>query len=941
MLLLGTALVHACASTPGKQSGTTPRPQLTLGDLSDTPRPTDPQAAAMADGNPEQAIAAYRAYLARYPHTPEYRAITRRLADLMVEQAANMQAEVPASGEALARGASKAMRYYDDAIEIYENLLQDAPEGQASAELLYQLARTLEARGQPQRSRVYLDRLITLYPKIDTRVYADARFRRGEILFGEQDWRAAGQDYRAVVAMGESTAVYEASLYKLGWCLFRQERHADALDVFFTLLDRKLPPGADPDTLPATLSPSDQEQVADVFRAISLSFSSMNGVDSVTDYFRRHGSRSYETTIYRNLAEFYSARDLYTEAARTWLVLAQRDPDSPQAPRLYLKVIRLYEDAGLEQPLRETRIAFVEHYGPGSAFWDNNPPAAFPEVRESLQSSLTQLARQSRERARATNTASDFQQAEHWYRSWLASFGDDPQAAEMHYELAELLYGTGRYQEAAEEYELSASDWGDKPRAADAGYGAVLARLQQRKHAAAGAGAPAVQDLTATAIRFVETYPGHAAAATVLAQVGADLLERDEFTETIRVSTTVLQNPVAGPALRQTAWTLQAQAHDKLHNYHEAERAYRQALELAEGEGNADKRSAITQALAAMFYRQAEQYRAQGEARTAAALFRQAGRTAPASPIRPRAEYDEAAALLSVGEWDAAARILEQLRMDYPQFPHQEELAQKLAYAYDRGERSAEAAAEYLRLGNGSGNEPLRREALLRAAELYRSHGELDAAVKTLETYRNRFPRPVDEVIEVAQQLADLEQRRGRPDQRRYWLREIINADRGAGAARSLRTRQLAAAAALELAEVQRADFQRVRLVEPLQDSLARKLQAMKRALASFQSAIDYDLTPVTTAATHRIASMYDELSRDLLASARPAGLGGEELATYERLLAQQAAVFENKAIALYAANSDRVKEGQGDAWTRKSMERLHELSPQRLDDMQQLPVSR
>ena len=115
----------------------------------------------------------------------------------------------------------------------------------------------------------------------------------------------------------------------------------------------------------------------------------------------------------------------------------------------------------------------------------------------------------------------------------------------------------------------------------------------------------------------------------------------------------------------------------------------------------------------------------------------------------------------------------------------------------------------------------------------------------------------------------------------------------------------------------------------------------MKRALASFQSAIDYDLTPVTTAATHRIASMYDELSRDLLASARPAGLGGEELATYERLLAQQAAVFENKAIALYAANSDRVKEGQGDAWTRKSMERLHELSPQRLDDMQQLPVSR
>ena len=936
-LFLGAALVYACAGTPGKDSGTRLRTEPTLGDLTVPPGLTDSQAAATDDGDPEQAIAAYRAYLARYPHTPEYRAITRRLADLMVEQAANMQAVAPATGQEVARGASKSMRYYDDAIEIYENLLKEAPEGQARAELLYQLARTLEARGEPRRSMVYLDRLIARYPGVDTRIYADALFRRGELLFGEQDWPAAGQDYRAVVALGESTTAYEASLYKLGWCLFRQERQPDALAVFFTLLDRKLPPGADPDTRLATLTPSEREQITDVFRAISLSFSSMDGVDSVTDYFKRHGSRSYETRIYRNLAEFYSARDLYTEAARTWLALAQNDPDSPLAPRLYLKAMSAYEEAGLEQPLRETRIAFLGYYGPDSGFWARNPRAGFADVWQNLQSSLIQLARQDHARARDTGSDSDFRQAERWYRIWLRSFGDDSNAAEMHYELAKLLYETGRYREAAEEYERSASAWGDQPQAADAGYGAVLARLQQRKHAESGD--PAAQDLTATAIRFVETYPGHAAAAAVLAQVGADMLERDELPETIHVSTNILQNPAAGPALRQTAWTLQAQAHDKLGNYPEAEHAYRQALELAEG--NADKHSAITQALAAMFYRQAEQYRAQGNVRTAAALFRQAGRTAPASPIRPKAEYDEAAALLSVGEWDTATRILEQLRIDYPQFPHQEELAQKLAYAYDHSGRYTEAAAEYLRLGSGTGNDALRREALLRAAELYRSHDELDAAVKTLETYHSQFPRPVNEVIGVEQQLADLEQRRGRSARRRYWLQEIIATDRGAGAARSLLTRQLAAGAALELAEVQRADFQRMRLVEPLQKNLARKLQAMKQALASFQAAIDYGITPVTTAATHRIASMYDELSQALLDSEPPGSLGGEQLAKYERLLEQQASVFENKAIAIYTANSERIKAGQGDAWTMKSSKRLNELTSQRLKDRQQLPVSR
>jgi gamma-glutamyl phosphate reductase len=100
-------------------------------------------------------------------------------------------------------------------------------------------------------------------------------------------------------------------------------------------------------------------------------------------------------------------------------------------------------------------------------------------------------------------------------------------------------------------------------------------------------------------------------------------------------------------------------------------------------------------------------------------------------------------------------------------------------------------------------------------------------------------------------------------------------------------------------------------------------------------------MTPVTTAATYRIASMYDELSRALLASERPASLGGEELATYDRLLEQQAAAFEKKAIDIYAANIDRIKEGQGDAWTMRSLKRLNELTPQRLEDMQQLPVSR
>jgi hypothetical protein len=100
----------------------------------------------------------------------------------------------------------------------------------------------------------------------------------------------------------------------------------------------------------------------------------------------------------------------------------------------------------------------------------------------------------------------------------------------------------------------------------------------------------------------------------------------------------------------------------------------------------------------------------------------------------------------------------------------------------------------------------------------------------------------------------------------------------------------------------------------------------MKQALQAYEKALDYGVYPVMTASTHQIASMYDELGRDLLASERPAGLTAEEAAEYERLLAQQAASFEQKAIEIYRRNAQRSGSAQRDAWVEKSERELDEL---------------
>ena len=869
----------------------------------------------------DKAIASYRDYLARYPDGPEHDSITRRLADLLVEQAADLQLAAVTSRDDPAQLEAAARQSWGEAISRYEYLLNKYPDGPDTTDLLYQLSRAYEESGQSQQALTSIDHLLAQEPASNIRLYADTRFRRGELLFGEGAYAEAGRSYQAVVDLGASVPAYEQALYKLGWSLFKQERYTDALPVLFAFLDLKIPPGEVFDAQLPRLSPADREQVTDVFRVVSMSFAQLGGVDSVDVFFRRYGSRSYADHVYLDLAEFYVEQEQVTEAARTWRVLAQRAPLGPNAPRLTARAIGLYRQAGFQQRVVETETVFVQAYGMDADFWTVHSPQDFPDVLQVLQSSLQELAHVTHEQARKTQDAGDVRAAEQWYREYLVAFGDEAAAADMNFQLAELLYENGQYRQAIDEYERAAWSRGDHPRAADAALGAQRASEKVLQHAAAADRAAVAERATAGALRFVLTYPDHPAAPALLAQTGTALLGQQHYDTALDISEQVLAE-AASPALRQAAWSIQAQAQYGLGGYQAAAAAYQKALQLADQDD--PRRPALQEGLATTTYKQAEQTSMLGDKHAAVALYQQAAQLAPGASIRSKAQYEAATVLLAQESWAAAIRILEQFRRDYPDDPLQAEVTRKLAYAHDRSGNSSQAATEYLRLGQDRQQaDALQREALLRAADIYAQTGAVRQAISTRELYLKRFPQPAAAAVDVMQQLADLEAGNGNARRRQYWLEEIIRLDRKAG---TDRTRVPAAEATLELAEKQLAAFRQVQLVNPVQTSLARKLQAMKQALQAFETAIGYGVTPVTTAATYQIASMYDELGHALLTSERPVSLTAEELAEYNLLLAEQAAPFEQQAIEIYSTNAQRSGGEQQDPWVAKSMQRLDEL---------------
>jgi hypothetical protein len=199
-----------------------------------------------------------------------------------------------------------------------------------------------------------------------------------------------------------------------------------------------------------------------------------------------------------------------------------------------------------------------------------------------------------------------------------------------------------------------------------------------------------------------------------------------------------------------------------------------------------------------------------------------------------------------------------------------------------------------------------------------------------LETFVKNFPQPLNPAMEARSKLRLMATKSGDGPAETRWLKEIVAADRSAGAGRTDRSRVLAAEATLMLAAPVRDEFMRIKLVAPLKKSLADKRKAMESALKAYTDAADYEVAEVTTAATFASAELYRQLGKDLMSSERPKGLSKEEMEQYDVLLEEQAFPFEEKAIKLHELNAARAKEGIYDDWVQKSFAALAQLNPGR-----------
>jgi TolA-binding protein len=872
----------------------------------------------------EMAKENYRAFLDLVSDDPDLRAeAMRRLADLELEAIEAQQ---------LANNIeSLDSSQFDNAVSLFHRLLEAYPDYRRNDTVLYQLARAYEISGKTDDALRVLNELVGKYP--ETKIIDEVQFRRGEMLFLRRTYIESEEAYQSVVDHGESSNFYEQSLYKLGWSQFKLALHEESLDPFFELLDRKIAGVElkDGDDRLDALSRAERELVEDTFRVLSISFSYMQGAESIDAYLGKRGRPEYGYVIYMNLGDLYLEKERYVDAAETYEAFVEQDPYHPKSPLMQVEVIEAYKRGEFPSLVLEGKERYVERYGMDSPFWVRNPPDQNTTVAVHLKANLTDLAQYYHAEAQKKGRRSDYQKAANWYRKYLAYFPGEADSANTNFLLAEILFESEDYLEATAEYERTAYEYPLHEHSSESAYAAILGYREHEKTLRGEEKAAWHKQYLDSGLKFANTYPEHPESGAVLTTISEDLFQQRQYDLAIAVGHTVVtkQPPVKRP-LARTAWTVIAHSQFELSNFVEAEASYYRLQPFTPAD-DARAHEQIKARIASSIYKQGEQARDAGDLETAVVHFQRVGQVVPDSDIRATAEYDAAAALINLQAWDRASGALENFRRDYPDSEFADEVTEKLAVTYLESGNKAKAAAEFERIAAAPGNaDDVRREALWKASELYKDSGHAGREQHVLERIVTQYPDPLSESIEARYRLLQLAEASGDERARSARLADLVRVDATAGPQRSERTRYLAAKASLELAEPVRRRFLVIKITQPLADSLIRKKAAMEDVLTVYGDAVDYGVAEVTTAATYRLGEVYQQFSTDLMESERPNDLDADALEQYDILLEEQAFPFEEKAIELFRANTDRAADGVYDEWVRKSFEAMATLMPAR-----------
>ncbi|MFE8069701.1 tetratricopeptide repeat protein [Marinobacteraceae bacterium S3BR75-40.1] len=823
------------------------------------------------------------------------------------------------AGDVLDFTPEQERELYQRALDSYEMIVSSGVYYGRLDELLYQTAKAYAFIGEDKNTVKRLEQLVGLYPNSE---YAtEARFRIAEYKFSSGDYDEAARAYRDILQSDPDSTFADKSLYMLGWSQFKKGARDTASRTFIKVLDNYYAGEAGFEDL----SKIERNTVGDTFRILSIIAAYEGGADRLNSLLSEIGPREYDYLLYDRLADYYLANERYMDSVEASRAFVERNPSHPQAPAMAIQAVQALDQGRFHDEARQARRDFVQRYG-GPA----EVARLTPENRDKLLDYLETLGQwhyRTAQVAKGDERQSNFRQAAEYLERFTEVSPKLEPKGENLVLAADAWVEAGNVERALPLYVQAAYDQKEFEGASDAGYAAVSLLRERWKQ---DPGKDNLEALAEAGLRYSSRFSDDPRASDVRAYVANRIYEDGQYARAVRVARPLATLETATAQQQRAAWLILADVAYRKTLYSEAERDYRQALKLA-GDDKA-KAAEIRKQLAASVYQQGQQADEAGRTDEAVAHYLRLEQLAAGSELAIQAKFDAANALLKAERWNAAINALQSFRSNHPESEFAERIPEKLIYAYRQSHEPARAAEEILASIDEGLPASKQWEKRLEAAELM-EQGDKEAEAVTLYTrFLEQAPASVLDHgyrQEVRHKLLVYYQ--GRDEAKaQQWRERLVASETQARGERTQRTRLLASKSALVLAQGEADRVRAIPLSRPLKKSIARKKEALKRAVERYQQAQSFGLAPAVTESTYELAELYRQLARDLMDSERPEGLSDMQRQQYDLLLEEQAYPFEEKAIALHEKNQSRIRDGLWNEWIDQSLDALASLFPAR-----------
>lgn len=915
----------------------------TLGDLEYTPKKEEK--IEVAKVSHEQVREEYREILDLVEDQQLKEQIERRIADVYMMEGVQDQNQ-----------AKPQKSYYIEAIKSYRRILDKYPDSPDNAEVLYQLAKAYDMEGQTDEALSMLTQLTSRHPYYPN--LPEAYFRMGDIHFNYQRYAQAEKAYLAVTR-SENPKLHMNAYYMLGWSYYKLFQYDKALDAFSYVITQILAESADLEAL----GKAEKLLVTDTLHSVSLSLDKMGGAEyipSVEALYRQ----SYVWMVYENLGSYYLEKELYGESVASYSHYVDHFPNSEKAPEMHSKLIETYIKGGFPRQAIEEKENYVAAYGVRSSYAGNSGGIK-KEIYANLKIYLDELAQHHHsegqvhdkeiakfnaqeekgvdpkeikpKRAKEIKLAKQsYGKAAGFYAQYAETFPDDERIDEIYFLKAEALFAAELFDQAIQDYErvaYSPQGTSAKKHAADAGYAAIIS--YQKLIAPLPAEGKVAKQWQANAVesmlKFAETFHQDDRSPSVLTNAAEYLFSLDQYDRAIKVSSDLIEkNPALDKTLKKTAYGILAHSYFKLNDFANAENSYVNQRALVDTKS--DEYSQISERLGATIYKKSETIIAAGDNQQAINELLKIKQLTPNSKARVPAQYDAAVMLLEMENWSAAITELKELNAKFSDHELAVEFPRKLAYAYEKNENWDLAANAYLVLHESDPDEEVKREALFLAASMFEENTNYNTAITYFKRYAHAYEQPFSTRMEARYRLALNYERLEEPGKQLYWLRRIIENDKAAGAARTERSKWLAAWASIKYGDYHGEKFRNYRLRQPIVESISGKNEHLEKASGYYQNAAEYGILEFVTMSSFKIAGLYQTFAKDLRAAPAPGGLSAEELGVYAEIIEEQARPFEQLAMELHQANIERAWDGEYNEWIQQSFGQMKVLSPARFD---------